>query len=259
MAEIYRDEVVSTQLAQVGYSSGSSKSSTYSKFMDSYNFYNYKKDGSANWCAILNDYCVLVNTNPQTADDARSVVYEPNKDNCGAGCKWKIDYYKRNNAFYPHKAKGCPAEVGDEVFFYDKKYVSSENPYGVYHTGRVVDWDDQNIYTVEGNTNGRGDVSKRSYSYGDSRLYGYGRPKWTANSRPSPKPQPEPEPTPEPIEKKYKVSVSDFLNIRTKPDINSDKVGEFYDGAVVTILEERDGWGKISGDCWVSLKYLIAM
>ena len=257
MAEIYRDEVVQTALDQVGYSSGSSKSSKYSKELDKASFYNYAKDGASDWCAILNDWEVYKNTSPQTADNARAIVYEPSRDNCGAGCKWKIDYYRAHNAFYAHKAKGCPAEIGDEVFFWDKKYISSANPYGVYHTGRVVAWDNEYIYTVEGNTNGKGDVSKRSYSYGNSKLYGYGRPNWTAKTRPQPNPAPDPEPAPD--VQKYQVKVGDYLSIRTGPSTDFEKIGELLNGAIVTILEERDGWGRITGDSWVSMSYLKAI
>lgn len=259
MAEIYRDEVIKTALDQVGYSSSSSKSSKYSKVLDKVSFYNYAKDGASDWCAILNDFEVYENTSPQTASDARAIVYEPDRDNCGAGCKWKVDYYRSHNAYYPHKSKGCPAEIGDEIFFFDKKYISSANPYGVYHTGRVVDWNSQGLYTVEGNTNGRGDVSKRFYYYGDSKIHGFGRPRWTANTRPQPNPAPEPEttPEPEPVEEKYRVSVKSTLAIRKGPSTSYGKVGELYNGAVVSIIMKNGSWGKITGDSWVCMNYLV--
>lgn len=267
MLEIYRDEVVKTELEQVGYSSGSSKSSKYSKELDSVSFYNYKKNGYSDWCAILNDYCVYVNTDPQTANNARAIVYEPNRDNCGAGCKWKIDYYKKNNAWFPHKSKGCPAEIGDEVFFWAKKYISSENPYGVYHTGRIVGWDSNYLYTVEGNTNGKGDVSKRKYSYSDEKLLGYGRPNWTANSRPQPDPKPTPEPTPEPtptpdptpVAKTYMVRVNTKLNVRSGAGTNYSIVKQLSNGDKVTVFEVDGNWGKIADKQWVCMDYLVAI
>lgn len=258
MAEVYRDEVIKTELEQVGYSSGSSKSSKYSKDLDSISYYNTKKDGEADWCAIKDDWTVYKNTTPQTASDARSVVYEPNRDNCGAGCKQKIDYYKANGAWYPMK-NPCPAEIGDEIFFWDKKYISSKNPYGVYHVGRVVDWDSKYLYTVEGNTNGRGDVSKRSYSYSDGKILGFGRPKWTANTRPQPNPEPAPEPDPDPIiQNEYTVNVgsNSWLTVRNGPSVSSKEVGRLFRGATVTIIERKDNWGRISGGSWVCTDYL---
>ena len=68
---------------------------------------------------------------------------------------------------------------------------------------------------------------------------------------------PTPSPTPEPTEKKYKVSVNTFLAVRSAPVVNNvNKVGELYNGAVVTVIEKQNGWAKITGNCWVSMTYL---
>ena len=72
----------------------------------------------------------------------------------------------------------------------------------------------------------------------------------------TPEPTPEPTPTPEPVGKKYKVSVKTFLAIRKDPDASSNKMGELYNGAEVTVFEESGSWGRISGDLWVSMNYL---
>ena len=212
MAKIYSKPTIDWYKAQVGYSSGSSKSSKYSKELDAVGFYNSRKNGYANWCAIFYDAGIYENAEPN--DDisgVRALVYEPNSDNCGAGCAQKIEYYKRAGAWYPHKAKGCPAQTGDEIFFGSSEYKSSSNPLGAYHTGAVVDWDSKGLYTVEGNTNGRGDVSERFYSYGDSRILGFGRPNWTGSeppkeeepvATPEPAPEPTPAPAPEPVPEK---------------------------------------------------------
>lgn len=198
MVKVYKNPTVKWYLDQVGYDSGSSKSSKYSRDLDSVGWYNYRKDGAANWCAIFYDAGVYHNADDTSNVNAvKRIVFEPANDNCGAGCSQKIQYYKANGAWYPHKAKGCPAEVGDEIFFGSDSYKSSSNPYGAYHTGAVVDWDGSGLYTVEGNTNG-GKVSKRFYSYSDSRIIGFGRPAWAGND-----PDINPEPTPEPEKKGY--------------------------------------------------------
>lgn len=200
MAKIWSKPTIDWYKEQVGYSSGSSKSSKYSKELDSVSFYNSRKNGYANWCGIFYDAGIYENAeDAPSISDVRALVYEPNNDNCGAGCAQKIDYYKRAGAWYPHKSKGCPAQTGDEIFFGSSEYKSSSNPLGAYHTGAVVDWDSKGLYTVEGNTNGRGDVSQRFYSYGDSRILGFGRPNWTGSEPPKEeKPEPAPEPTPAP-------------------------------------------------------------
>lgn len=73
-------------------------------------------------------------------------------------------------------------------------------------------------------------------------------------------PDPEPEPTPTPSENKYKVvNIKTFLAIRNTPELKSDdsnKVGELYSGAIVNVVETSGSWAKISGDLWVSTKYL---
>ena len=53
----------------------------------------------------------------------------------------------------------------------------------------------------------------------------------------------------------YKVTATVGLNIRTTPDKNAGKVGAYRLGAIVTVLETRDGWGRTDKG-WVSLAYL---
>lgn len=192
MVKVYLKPTVKWYESQVGYSSGSTKSSKYSKTLDAVNFYNTKKNGYTNWCAITYDCGIYENAdNKDDINGIRAILCEPNKDNCGAGCKQKIDYYKAAGRWYPHKVKGCPAEIGDEIFFAASSYVTKENPYGVYHTGAVVDWTSKGLYTVEGNTDG-GKVSRRFYAYNDSRIYGFGRPKWSGVEPPKETSQTEP-------------------------------------------------------------------
>lgn len=73
----------------------------------------------------------------------------------------------------------------------------------------------------------------------------------------APTPAPTPEPTP--TERTYKVSVNTFLAVRSTPYVaehDANKVGELYNGAVVTVFEKKNGWAKITGNCWVYASYL---
>jgi len=54
---------------------------------------------------------------------------------------------------------------------------------------------------------------------------------------------------------KYTVTPSIGVNIRSGPDIGYGKVGAYPCGAVVDVLETRDGWGRTDKG-WVSLAYL---
>lgn len=168
MNEIKYRDVVNTALGEVGYQ-GESKNSKYTQFLDSINWYNYKKAGACTWCAIFYDYCIAVNKGNLSYEQARQIVCEPvdHSSNAGAGCTQKADYYKSKGRWI---SKVKDATTGDQVFF--KKSNGQ-----IYHTGILVDWNDSGIYTVEGSTDG-GKVSKRFYSYSDSKLAGFGRPDW---------------------------------------------------------------------------------
>ena len=73
----------------------------------------------------------------------------------------------------------------------------------MYHTGIIVDWNEDGLDVVEGNTNG-GMVALKHYSYSDSKIDGVGRPRYDGwelesdNSNDDNIPEPAPEPTPEP-------------------------------------------------------------
>lgn len=53
----------------------------------------------------------------------------------------------------------------------------------------------------------------------------------------------------------YTVMPSVGVNIRSGPGTSYGKVGAYARGAIVTILEERDGWGRTDVG-WVSMEYL---
>lgn len=68
---------------------------------------------------------------------------------------------------------------------------------------------------------------------------------------------PTPKLPPDPTEKNYRVKVNSFLSIRNTPEENDrNKVGELYNGAVVSIIKVNGSWGLISGEAWVSMNYL---
>ena len=70
---------------------------------------------------------------------------------------------------------------------------------------------------------------------------------------PDPDP-PGPEPTP--TQKTYKVKVNTYLSLRTGPGTGNTEMGRLFNDAVVTAVEEKDGWVKISGELWCSKAYL---
>ena len=159
MNEIKYQDVVKTALSEVGYQ-GETKNSKYTQFLDSINWYNYKKAGACTWCAIFYDYCIAVNKGDLTYEQARIIDCEPanHANNSGAGCTQKAQMYKDKGRWISSVSK---ATTGDQIFF--KKSNGQ-----IYHSGILVDWDNNGIYTVEGSTDGA-KVSKRYYAFNDSK------------------------------------------------------------------------------------------
>ena len=130
-------------------------------------FYNGKKNGFA-WCDIFVDWCFI---KAFGVEKALELLGQPKKSS-GAGCYYSAKYYKKIKRFY------SDPKIGDQIFF--KNSVGS-----VIHTGIVYDVDDDNVYTIEGNTtsasgvvaNG-GIVAMKQYKKSYNRIYGYGRPKY---------------------------------------------------------------------------------
>ncbi|MCI7019130.1 MAG: SH3 domain-containing protein [Clostridiales bacterium] len=54
------------------------------------------------------------------------------------------------------------------------------------------------------------------------------------------------------------ITCADRLNIREEPDLLSAVVGNYYNGAIVTILETKDGWGRTDMG-WISMDYVTTI
>lgn len=212
MGEVYVKTVIDLALQQVGKECG--KTNEYSKQLDSVEFYNFPKNGVADSCSIFVDDMVFRASDPQTAKYVRSVMYEPNKDNCGASCKYAAEYFKKNKAYItdPHAF-----QLGDKIFFKKKDGK-------LYHTGLIVGLGDK-IETVEGNTNG-GKVAKKSYSFNDEKIDGAGRPRYTGyepkQEGPKEDPEPTPVPTPAPV---APASLTDDEVTAIAKDVREGKYG----------------------------------
>ena len=172
MGEIYLESAIEWFESQTGYSSGSTKSSKYSRLLDSVDFYESQKEGNANWDLMFIDYGIYKTAEFDDINEIKSIL-------CGENCVERIKYFKRIWAWRKREKIFYSPKKGDLIFFGSNKDKSKENPYGVHHAGIVVNRDEKGIYTIEGNTNGKGDVSKRFYFLNDNTILGYGRPKWT--------------------------------------------------------------------------------
>lgn len=207
MGSLYAKDVVNQALNEIGYEGEGSNHlyTIYSSELDKVDYFNYKKNGVADWCAIFVCWCMYANTRNANGEidankyDAQYFQYQPDRSTA-AGVGYMADFYQQNDAWTDNP------ERGDIVTF---------NDYA--HVGIVVDWDNEGFYTVEGNTNG-GKVAKKYYKYGDSRVDGFGRPRYDGWEYPTKTETPSKDSSKEP------VSASKTININI--EIDSDRAEE---------------------------------
>lgn len=190
MSKLYASTVIAVAVAEIGYKEKKSNSNlddktanagsnNYTKYARDFDqkypqWYNGKKNGYA-WCDMFVDWCFLTAFGYAAA---LSLLCQPEKS-AGAGCTYSAGYYRNKGQFYTSNPK-----PGDQIFF----GTSISN---CTHTGIVEKVVGSTVYTIEGNTSDC--VARRSYALGSSKIVGYGRPKYdaeTGGSTPAPAPTP---------------------------------------------------------------------
>ena len=152
-------------LAQVGYVADGYKRTKYGEMLDSIGFYNGPKNGY-DWCDQFYDAGLVENFGEQKTYDMTGQF----KGSGGAGCWLSAGYYRDIGRWSDEPS------IGAQIFF---------GEYGdESHTGGVVAFDATTVTTVEGNTDyslgySTGRVGKHTWSRWDSRIVGYGIPKWS--------------------------------------------------------------------------------
>jgi len=164
----YKEKASNSQLDSKTANAGANNWTKYAAYIDKNapDFYNGKKNGFA-WCDIFNDYIHIMAAGD--VETARKALYQPKKST-GAGCSFSAQFFRDNNA-WTDRGKGTP-KLGDQIFFGTKG--------NEYHTGIVVKVDSNYVYTVEGNSSDM--VAERKYALNDSKISGYGHPKYTGTS-----------------------------------------------------------------------------
>lgn len=168
MGSCYAKKAVDLALAEVGYQ-GDGKYCKYSEELDAVKYFNYPKNGAADWCSIFVNWCIYKATIWPDEDvyTAHYMMYEPDTDNAAAGCTQAAQYFKNHDAWYTNPKD---FERGDQIFFWKSNKA-------IYHTGIITGWNENGLEVVEGNTNG-GMVAKKVYSYDDEKIAGVGRPRY---------------------------------------------------------------------------------
>ena len=178
----YPSKVIEVARGEVGYLEKKSNrnldsktanvgSGNYTKYgKEMHNLYPEVMDFPAAWCDAFADWCY------QTAygvSNAKNMIggnfddYTPNSANL----------YKKMGAW------GKDPKLGAQIFFKNSKRIC--------HTGIVVDFDNEYVYTVEGNTSGDsgviangGGVFEKKYKRNDKSIAGYGYPKFDEEPTP---------------------------------------------------------------------------
>lgn len=148
---------------------GTNNFTKYARDLDAVSWFNGKKQG-AEWCSVFVNWCFYQAFGREIG---KQMLFEPEKDNCAAGCSSAAGYFKTKASFY------STPQAGDQIFF------NSTSGSGYSHTGLVERVEDGKVYTIEGNTSSKADVipnggavRRKSYDLTNSRIAGYGRPKW---------------------------------------------------------------------------------
>jgi len=176
MASLFRKPCVTSAENDIGYVSDG----LYNKYAERLDMCDFfagcgKKNGAVDYCAIA--YCywlfenVIIDSGEPDDDDRKYMVHYAmyQSDSCctSAGCTQQANVYKDNGAW---SSDMSDLAVGYQVFFQKSNGV-------IYHTGMCVDWDDNGFYTVEANINSY-HTDKRFYSYSDSKVAGFGIPRF---------------------------------------------------------------------------------
>ena len=176
-AEIgYKEKASNSQLDDKTANAGSNNWTKYARDLYAAGYYNGNKNGYA-WCDVFVDWCFY-----QLAgkDAKKAQQIECQTGDCGAGCKYSMQYYQQQGRFYTSNP-----QPGDQIFFTSGGTIS--------HTGIVESVNGSTIVTIEGNA---GEMVKRiNRKMNDGYTYGFGRPKFDAASKPADqKPAADPEP-----------------------------------------------------------------
>ncbi len=233
----YLEKASNSQLDDKTANAGSANYTKYARDLDNLGLHNGKKNGYA-WCDIFVDWCMYTTFGLETMLEMTGQAM----GGAGAGCTYSARYYKNMGRFYTSSP-----QVGDQIFF------TKDGGSTMYHTGIVSKVTSSKVYTIEGNTSSAsgvvengGAVAAKSYSISYSKIGGYGRPNWDLVTE---------EINYTTVNYQATVKVSSSLNCRDYPGTSGTVVKKYYNGEVVTITREYNGWGY-TGEGWISLSYV---
>lgn len=156
----YKEKESNKNLDNPTANAGDENYTKYARDLRAAGYYNGNKQGFE-WCDVFHDWCHF-----KAAGDSREVAEAVTcqTGNLGAGCGYSMNYYKKQGRFH------STPQPGDQIFFGNATVTS--------HTGIVETVNGDTITTIEGNS--KNQVSRCTYKTSNSRILGYGRPKYDA-------------------------------------------------------------------------------
>lgn len=240
MASLYRKPCVTSAEADIGYESDGLWNK-YAERLDQCDFFAGcgKKNGAVDYCAIAYCYWLFLNviTDDGNVDDndrkymVHYAMYQSDDCCTSAGCTQQANAYKNNGAWSEDFAD---LAVGYQVFF-------KKSNGAIYHTGICVDWNDEGFYTVEANVNSY-HTEKRFYKYGESKVAGFGIPRFDGYELAA-----APSPPSAPVEEKPEFN-DDLIDQLARKCINGDfgnyplrkqKLNSLGYGNIYSIVQRR--------------------
>ena len=233
-------DTVAAALSQLDYHEGNStadfggKNTKGSKNYTEFNRALGKIDSSYSyaWCAAFVSWCLDVAGAKESAGGSF------------ASCTLWVERLQALG-LYSTRASGYVPKQGDLIFFRSAGVGRASN-----HVGIVRYVKGNKVYTVEGNASNK--VSIREYLLTDTYIVGYGKPKYTSASLGIDHTAHE-----DKSAGLYTVTNS-FLNVREKPTAESKKLGTLDCGALLTVSDIQNGWGRITyggKNAYISLDY----
>ena len=164
----YLEKKSASQLDDKTANAGSGNFTKYARDLYKAGYYNGNKQAVA-WCSVFVDWCHYMASGKNKALAQRTSCQ---LGDCGASCTFSRNYYKAAGQFVTENP-----QPGDQIYFGTGNSAT--------HTGIVTKVSGGRVYTVEGNTSAKsgvvangGGVYEKHYDLHDSRILGYGRPKW---------------------------------------------------------------------------------
>lgn len=245
MSANYVEKVIAVAKNEVGYlekksnsqlddKTANSGNGNYTKYnRDMHQLYPSVMDFPAEWCDCFVDWCFMKAYGVQQAKNligGNFNDYTPSSANL----------YKVNDAWF------TSPKVGDQIFF--------KNETRICHTGLVYKVGTKYVYTIEGNVSGA--VRMCQYELTDSRIAGYGRPRYDKT----------PTATPTPSNKVVKIDYATQFDYKLKGSYVTTtglylRSGAGKDKSIVAEMKGGDTvncygyFTPVNGTKWLLVKY----